>query len=182
VSGVLAPRCEHTLGASTGDVEASRCILALARAEDRMDRVLEAALAPVGLTPQKFNVLMELAASPDGRLSLSEVGRRLIRSAANVTTLVDRLEADGLVRRVGDPADRRVTLAEITQPGWRVLRPAARAVFAAERRILRQLSPSDRRRLTRLLEGVEPLPDGVPSRRTDAPGADRFGVARVPST
>jgi DNA-binding MarR family transcriptional regulator len=165
---------------SDRDVEASRCILALARAEDRMDRVLEAALAPVRLTPQKFNVLMEVAASPDGRLPLSEVGRRLIRSAANVTTLVDRLEADGFVRRVGDPVDGRVTLAEITQLGWRALRPAARAVFAAERRILRELSPDDRRRLTRLLEGVEPPPEGeVRSRRTDPPGADRFGAARL---
>jgi DNA-binding MarR family transcriptional regulator len=145
---------------SNRDVEASRCILALARAEDRMDRVLEAALAPVGVSPQKFNVLMELAASPDGRLALAEVGRRLIRSAPNVTTLVDRLEADGFVRRVGHPTDGRVTLAEITEPGWRVLRPAAQAVFAAERRILRKLPPGDRRRLTRLLEGVEPLPEG----------------------
>jgi DNA-binding MarR family transcriptional regulator len=105
-------------------------------------------------------VLMELAASPDGGLSLSEVGRRLIRSAANVTTLADRLEADGFVRRVADPTDGRVTLAEITEQGWRALRPAARAVFAAERRILRKLRPGDRRRLTRLLEGVEPLPEG----------------------
>jgi DNA-binding MarR family transcriptional regulator len=165
---------------SNRDVEASRCILALVRAEDRMDRVLGAALAPVGLTPQKFNVLMELAASPEGRLSLSEVGRRLIRSAANVTTLVDRLEVDGFVRRVGDPADGRVTLAEITGPGWRVLRPAARAVFAAERRILRELSPGDRRRLIRLLEGVEPPPeDVVTSRWTKPPGIARVRAARM---
>lgn len=163
---------------SNRDVEASRCILAVARAEDRMDRVLKAALAPVGLTPQKFNVLMELAASPDGRLSLSEVGRRLIRSAANVTTLVDRLEGDGFVRRVGDPIDGRVTLAQITQSGWRVLRSAARAVFTAERRILRELSPGERRRLTGLLGEVEP-PDGeVTSRRTDAPGTGRSRRSR----
>lgn len=141
---------------SDRDVSASRCVLALARAEDRVDRALEAALAQAGLTLQKFNVLMELAASPEGRLSLSEIGRRLIRSAANVTTLVDRLEADGSVRRVGDLVDRRVTLAEITLGGWRALRPAARAVFAAERRILRELSGPDRRRLTALLQAVEP--------------------------
>lgn len=84
---------------SDRDVVASRCVLALARAEDRMDRALEAALSPVGLSVQKFNALMELAASPEGHLPLSELGRRLIRSAANVTTLVDRLEADGFVRR-----------------------------------------------------------------------------------
>jgi DNA-binding MarR family transcriptional regulator len=141
---------------SNRDVEASRCVLALARAEDRMDRGLEAALAPVGLTPQKFNVLMELAASSDGRLSLSDVGRRLIRSAANVSTLIDRLEGDGYVRRVADPEDGRVTLAEITNAGWRVLRPATRAVFDEERWILRNLRVAERRTLRGMLENVGP--------------------------
>lgn len=138
------------------DVEASRCVLALARAEDRMDRALEAALMPVGLTVQKFNALMELAASPRGHLPLSELGRRLIRSAANVTTLVDRLEADGFVRRVADTDDGRVTLAEITSAGWRALRPAVRAVFEEERRVLRGLSGGERRALTALLQKVQP--------------------------
>jgi DNA-binding MarR family transcriptional regulator len=141
---------------SDRDVAASRCVLALARASDRMDRALDAALLPVGLTPKKFNVLMELAASPHGRLSLSEVGRRLVRSAANVTTLVDRLEVDGYVRRIPDPKDARVTLAEITGAGWRILRPAARAVFAEERRALRRLPATERRTLNELLEDVEP--------------------------
>ena len=141
---------------SDRDVAASRCVLALARAEDRMDRMLESALSPVGLTLQKFNALMELAASPEGHLSLSELGRRLIRSAANVTTLMDRLETDGFVRRLSDPVDGRVTLAEITPAGWRVLRPAARAVFEGERRILRNLRAGERPVLTELLQRVAP--------------------------
>ena len=144
------------MGSSGRDVATSRCILALARAEDRMGRALEAALSPVGLTPQKFNALMELGSSPEGRLSLSEVGRRLIRSPANVTTLIDRLEADGFVRRVADPTDGRVTLAQMTDAGWGVLGPATRAVFAAERRILRKLRRPERRTLTALLTKVEP--------------------------
>ncbi len=138
------------------DVEASRCVLALARAEERMNRALEAALSPLGLTVQKFNALMELAAAPNGRLPLSELGRRLIRSPANVTTLVDRLEAGGFVRRAGDQDDARVTLAKITPKGWRALRPAAHAVFEEERRVLRDLRAGERRALAELLQKVEP--------------------------
>lgn len=145
---------------SNRDVAASRCILALARAEDRMERALGAALRPTGLTPRKFNVLMELAASSGGRLSLSQIGERLVRSAANVSTLIDRLERDGYVRRREDPADGRVTMAEITAAGWRVLGPAADAVFDAERAILDDLSVPDRRRLTALLDGVAPTESG----------------------
>ena len=121
-----------------------------------MDRRLELALAPVGLSLQKFNVLMELAASSEGRLSLTEVGRRLIRSAANLTTLIDRVEGDGYVRRVADPDDGRVTLAELTEAGWRILRRATRAVFDAERQVLRVLPRRERMALTELLQRVEP--------------------------
>jgi DNA-binding MarR family transcriptional regulator len=154
-------RFEDLMRSSDRDVVASRCVLALARAEDRMDRALEAALSPAGLTVQKFNALMELAAAPEGQLPLSELGRRLIRSAANVTTLVDRLQANGFVRRVADPHDRRVTLAEITSAGWRVLGPATRTVFDEERRVLRDLRVGERRVLAGLLQKVEP-----PGRRT----------------
>jgi DNA-binding MarR family transcriptional regulator len=68
--------------------------------------------------------------------------------------LVDRLEADGYVRRAADSVDGRVTLAEITPAGWRVLGPATRAVFAEERRILRGLRVAERRTLLRMLENV----------------------------
>jgi DNA-binding MarR family transcriptional regulator len=160
VTKTLPARFEDLIRSSNRDVVASRCVLALARAEDRMDRRLESALAPVGLSLQKFNVLMEIAASTEGRLSLTEVRRRLIRSAANVTTLIDRVEADGYVHRVADPRDGRVTLAELTEAGWRILRRATRAVFDAEREVLRELRKRERMSLTELLQKVEPQPDG----------------------
>lgn len=144
---------------SNRDVSASRPLLALARAEDRVSRALEAALVPAGLTPPKFNVLMELAASPEGRLPLCEIGRRLVRSAPNITALVDRLETERLVRRLRDARDRRVVLASITERGWDALRPAAPAVFAAEQQIALALSASDRRTLTRLLHELLGSPD-----------------------
>jgi DNA-binding MarR family transcriptional regulator len=152
-------RFEDLMRSSNRDVGASRCVLALASAEDRMVRALESALSPVGLTVQKFNALMELAAAPGGHLPLSELGRRLIRSPANVTTLIDRLEADDFVRRRSDPADGRVTLAEITSEGWRVLRPATRAVFEGERRVLRELPAGERAVLTEQLQKVAPSVD-----------------------
>ncbi|HEX2722674.1 MAG TPA: MarR family transcriptional regulator, partial [Gemmatimonadaceae bacterium] len=50
-------------------------------------------------------------------LTLSELAARLSCVRSNITQLVDRLEADGLVRRVGDPADRRSVRAELTALG-----------------------------------------------------------------
>lgn len=136
------------------DVAVSRPLLALARADDRVQRALTEALGRSGLTPTKFNVLMELAASPEGGMALCDIGRRLIRSAPNVTSLVDRLEADGVVRREPDPRDRRRVIARITDDGWKALRRGAPAVFDAERALLGDIAPRERATLTRLLQSV----------------------------
>ncbi len=52
-----------------------------------------------------------------GPLPLSTVAQRLSYSKQNLTTLTDQLEAAGLVKRVPDDQDRRVTNLEITEAG-----------------------------------------------------------------
>ena len=47
------------------------------------------------------------------------VGTALSTAATTTTTLVDRLEQRGLVRRVRDTTDRRKVLVEMTEEGWR---------------------------------------------------------------
>lgn len=138
------------------DLQASRPVLAVLRADARITAALEEALAPAGLTLPKFNVLMELASSPEGRLPLHEICRRLLKSAPGITALVDRLEADGLVRRSRDAGDRRVVMAEITEAGWGALGAATPGLFAAEKLLLRGLSTSDRALLTALLDRIAP--------------------------
>jgi DNA-binding MarR family transcriptional regulator len=139
---------------SKRDLDASRAVVAVARADGVLSRTIEGRLASHGVTGPKFNVLMELAASPEGALPLSEVARRLLKSPPNVTGLIDRLEADGWVRRVRDRSDRRVVMAAITDSGWSALRRAAPVVFAAERELLSCLTKARRQDLARLLETV----------------------------
>jgi DNA-binding MarR family transcriptional regulator len=80
--------------------------------EDRVDD----ALAKAGLSMPKFAVLSELTAAGQA-LSLSELATRLSCVKSNMTQLIDRLETDGLVQRVDDPADRRAVRAAITPTG-----------------------------------------------------------------
>jgi MarR family 2-MHQ and catechol resistance regulon transcriptional repressor len=148
------PEFETLMTEACRDVDASRLVVTLARADDALSRRIEEALAPIGVTGPKFNVLMELAASPQGRLSLSDVARRLLKSPPNVTALMDRLESDGWVRRIREGSDRRVVTAEITKEGWKALRQAAPRVFAAEKRLLSCLSVTRRRDLARLLDSL----------------------------
>ena len=150
-------RFEALMDASGRDVDMSRPLLALVRAEGRIERRFERVLAESGLSEPKFNVLMELAAN-DGRLPHCRLAERLLRSPANVTALIDRMERDGLVRRVRGEQDRRTVMAEITEQGWQALRVGAPLVFELERSILGHLAPDDRARLADLLNGVASEP------------------------
>ncbi len=135
------------------DQDASRPVIALLRADGRVGRAFERALGGSGVTESQFNVLMELAAH-DGGLASCQLASQLLKSPANVTALVDRMERDALVRRVRGEHDRRTVMVEITERGWEALNAAAPAVFAVEREILGQLSDADRSRLAELLDQV----------------------------
>ncbi|MCW2924481.1 MAG: transcriptional regulator, MarR family [Thermoleophilia bacterium] len=50
-----------------------------------------------------------------GRMTMTDLGKRIPLSRAAVTTLTDRLERTGFVKRVPDPTDRRRILLEVTE-------------------------------------------------------------------
>ena len=64
-------------------------------------------------------------------LKMTDIAERLVLSKGGTTKVVDRLEADGLVARLLDPADRRVTLVEITPEGREVSQRARGIVDGA---------------------------------------------------
>jgi DNA-binding MarR family transcriptional regulator len=69
------------------------------------------------LTFARYEVLTWLATDPESSLTLSWISRTLRIPPATVTNIIDRLEADKLVRRVPHPSDARTTLAVITPRG-----------------------------------------------------------------
>src|SRR5947209_6574840 len=84
----------------------------LIHAAHLIEERLEQVLSEVGLSGAKFAALSALTDS--NPVSLCDLAGKLSCVRSNVTQLVDRLEADGLVRRVDDPNDRRAVRAEIT--------------------------------------------------------------------
>lgn len=78
---------------------------------------VERSLKPFGLTFARYEVLMLLHFSSTGALPVGKIGERLQVHAASVTNAVDRLESDGLVRRMPNAHDRRSILAELTDQG-----------------------------------------------------------------
>ena len=79
-----------------------------------------------GLTFARYEALVLLAFSREGRLSMSRIGERLMVHPTSATNIVQRLAAQGFVERVPNPADRRGAFAVITDAG----RAAMEAVTA----------------------------------------------------
>lgn len=118
--------------------------------EDR----LEGQLGRVGLSMSKLGVLTQLveAGTP---LALSELAARLSCVRSNMTQLVDRLEGDGLVRRVDDPADRRSVLAAVTRLGEERQAAGAAELGRVRDEFTAALPPADRAALARALAALK---------------------------
>jgi DNA-binding MarR family transcriptional regulator len=92
---------------------------------------VETVLKPHGVTFARYEVLMLLYFSRKGSLPMAVIGQRLQVHPTSVTNAVDRLEADGLVRRRAHPDDRRATIVELLDSG-RELAEAATAHLNAQ--------------------------------------------------
>jgi DNA-binding MarR family transcriptional regulator len=93
-----------------------RVMALLLRIANRIERRLDEVLEPVELSMVKYSALAKLAQAEEP-LPLGELAARLVSVRSNISQLVDRLEADGLVRRVEDPRDRRCVRATLTPLG-----------------------------------------------------------------
>lgn len=111
---------------------------------------LDAALATVDLSAAKWNGLRHLIAA-GGQLPLGQLAANLSCVKSNATQLVDRLEAEKLVRRVPDPEDRRSILAELTPEGRRSHAAGLQVVHDFERQLMEGYQPEERLLLYRLL-------------------------------
>ena len=89
---------------------------------DLLERELE---QERGLPLSKFEVLLQLAEAPGGRLRMLELAQSVLLSKSGLSRLVDRMEEAELVRRERCPSDRRGAYAVLTDEGRRVLRRAA---------------------------------------------------------
>ena len=69
-----------------------------------------------GTTLPRFDVMAALYRRQGG-VTMSELSRMLLVSNGNATTVVDRLENDGLVRRTQSDADRRTVFVALTPDG-----------------------------------------------------------------
>jgi MarR family transcriptional regulator, organic hydroperoxide resistance regulator len=102
--------------------------LTLQHVADLLLRPLEETLKPAGLAHTQYNVLRILRGAEKennaeaGGLPCGEIAARMITRDPDITRLLDRLEARGLVARSRQKKDRRVVQARITSAGIQLLK------------------------------------------------------------
>ncbi len=122
-------------GAPAADPETARALklwVVLARCFNAVADHSRRDIARHGLSPTEFGVLEALFHK--GPLLLGEVGRRVLLTSGSVTYVVDKLEGQGLLRRVACPSDRRAIYAELTDAG----RARMESIFPEHAEAIRQ--------------------------------------------
>ena len=106
-----------------------------------------------GLNPSAFNILYLLEGEPEG-LTQIELSRRLLMHRSNVTGLVDRMEARGLVERRESPGDRRAYQVVLAADGAKLLRRILPVYYEVAEQVWGRLSLDRTRRLVEDLAEV----------------------------
>jgi DNA-binding MarR family transcriptional regulator len=105
-------------------------------------------------TLPRFDLMAALERAPEG-LTMGELSRRLMVSGGNITSIVVRLERDGLVRRRSPAADRRTSYVALTEQGRTLFEAMAREHERWINELLTDVADEDGDALTDLLGGLK---------------------------
>lgn len=113
----------------------------LRRGTFALRRLLMSRIAPLGFTHEQYVVLLCLG--EQDAVTQNELAQRSFTNANTVTDIVNRLEADGLVRRVAHERDGRAYRVEITSKGRLVRQRLVRLADEITELVLRDLAAAD---------------------------------------
>lgn len=149
MNGILSPAASPVRsGPDQGSV-----VAVLAAAEELHGR-LERALSAVGLSVSKFDALDQLIRAEEP-MTLGSLAGRLQCVRSNVTQLVDRLEAEGLVRRGSCSEDRRAIRAKVTELGRERHAAGLEAIRSVQQEVASRLDAGQRAELMTLLDVIQ---------------------------
>jgi DNA-binding MarR family transcriptional regulator len=118
---------------------------------DEIDRVVQASSLAINLQITNTLAVIEGAGEP---LTPSEISARTLVSSATMTGTLDRLERQGLVRRLPNPEDRRSVLVEVTDAGRALCDRFLPGINALQIAVVSELEPAERHQLLELLGKV----------------------------
>lgn len=132
--------------------------LNLQRTSDLLRNHFQGTIKAEGLTGAQYNILRILRGAGETGLVCREIGARMITKDPDITRLLDRMEARGLVMRTRDTKDRRVIQTRITPAGLDLLASLDEKVTSRHQTLLGHLSVAELETLSALLEKARANP------------------------
>lgn len=111
---------------------------------------------PLGLTDVQFNLMMLLShqGGKENGLSQAQLSEMMLVNRANITSLIDRVESAGLVKRTPAIKDRRLNIVRLTAKGKNKLMKIEQDYIKEVKKVMSALSDNEQKRLIKLLEKV----------------------------
>ena len=128
--------------------------LLMKQINDELRKNANNALRSQGMTLTQLDTLAELEQTPNGQRSLKELEQLLHVAQSTTAGIISRLEQKKLVESLGDEADRRVKLVQITPAGIECVRTALHHRREVEERLLSNLTEAERDIFYMLLKKV----------------------------
>lgn len=127
----------------------------------RLGNHAEKLLAPYGLTLEQLQLLKQL--NCDQGINQRTLGELTNKTPANVTRIIDRLEAKHLVLRRDDPADRRTTLVLLTPKTEPLLEHMQEILEEFSQAFLAGISEQDQKTTSQVLLTIEKNLESIPN-------------------
>jgi len=106
------------------------------------------------LTPTQYNILRILRGAGKEGITCAHASERMVTADPDITRLLDRLEARGLIRRERGSQDRRVVISRITAEGLELIETIDEPLAEFLRRRMRRVG---RKKLGQLIEILESI-------------------------
>ena len=151
MSGKLAKEIRQTKHFRSREEEA---FLNLGRTYEFLAQRLGELLKEYQLTPTQYNMLRILRGAGADGVTCSQATERMISADPDVTRLLDRMEAQELIRRERSTEDRRVVITKITDRGLELVNRIDEPLDCLFRRIVGRVGAPKLRELIDTLEAL----------------------------
>jgi MarR family 2-MHQ and catechol resistance regulon transcriptional repressor len=124
--------------------------IVLSRAFRAVNEEVNKVIQQRGLNPTEFAVLELLYHKGDQ--PLQQIGGKILLASGSITYVVDKLEQKGFLRRIGCPKDRRVTYAQITEEGKKLIEDMFPEHSQRIHELMGALEPEEKQQVIELLK------------------------------
>ena len=129
----------------------NKLVLNIIKTANRLQSVGNVFFKPFGITSSQYNILVLLRSKKEG-MSQVEISKNMLVSRSNITSLIDKLEKSGLVKRMDKENDRRRDEINITSKGLELIKKIEKKYYEQVNKVVPKSIEKDISRLNAIFD------------------------------